>query len=86
MHETIHVFYCNCREGVLGQDEYLAKWLRKHCRAPILLLANKAERRAASGASGACSHTTFTSWTVDAMSFAVMTVDDKCYEDDDTSF
>lgn len=43
-----------CRQGVLGQDEQLAKWLRKHCTSPILLLANKAERRAASGASGSC--------------------------------
>ncbi len=40
------------REGVLGQDADLAQWLRKNCTAPVLLAANKAERRGASGASG----------------------------------
>jgi len=44
-----------CREGVLGQDADLAKWLRKNCSTPVLLAANKAERRGASGTSGMCS-------------------------------
>ena len=43
-----------CREGVLGQDADLAKWLRKNCSTPVLLAANKAERRGASGSSGMC--------------------------------
>ena len=41
-----------CREGVTAQDADLARWLRKHCTAPVLLAANKAERRGISGASG----------------------------------
>jgi predicted GTPase len=43
-----------CREGVLGQDADLAKWLRKNCSTPVVLAANKAERRGASGSSGMC--------------------------------
>lgn len=43
-----------CREGVVGQDADLAQWLRKSCTAPVLLAANKAERRGASGGSGTC--------------------------------
>ena len=37
---------------MVGQDADLARWLRKHCTAPILLAANKAERRGVSGVSG----------------------------------
>ena len=37
---------------MVGQDADLARWLRKHCIAPVLLAANKAERRGASGLSG----------------------------------
>ena len=37
---------------MVGQDADLARWLRKHCTAPVLLAANKAERRGASGVSG----------------------------------
>ena len=37
---------------MVGQDADLARWLRKHCTAPILLAANKAERRGVSGGSG----------------------------------
>lgn len=37
---------------MVGQDADLARWLRKHCTAPVLLAANKAERRGASGGSG----------------------------------
>lgn len=37
---------------MVGQDADLARWLRKHCSAPVLLAANKAERRGVSGVSG----------------------------------
>lgn len=37
---------------MVAQDVDLARWLRKHSTAPVLLAANKAERRGVSGASG----------------------------------
>ncbi|DBA81670.1 TPA: hypothetical protein ACH3X1_007420 [Trebouxia sp. C0004] len=49
---TLALFLVDAREGVLGQDADLAKWLRKNCAIPVLLAANKAERRGASGSSG----------------------------------
>ena len=51
-HDASLLFCCCFRQGVLGQDADLAKWLRKHCSAPVLLAANKAERRSPSGAAG----------------------------------
>ncbi|KAA6417474.1 MAG: GTPase Der-like, partial [Trebouxia sp. A1-2] len=42
---TLALFLVDAREGVLGQDADLAKWLRKTCSTRVLLAANKAERR-----------------------------------------
>jgi predicted GTPase len=34
------------RQGLVPADEELLGWLRRHCRAPLSLLANKADTAA----------------------------------------
>ena len=42
-----------CRAGIGTEDSALAEWLRRTVDTPLLLAANKCERRGPAGASGA---------------------------------
>ena len=46
----------DARSGVVPEDEALVAWIRKCVTSPVLLAANKAERRGRSSVSGKCNH------------------------------
>jgi predicted GTPase len=47
----------DARAGIVPADHALVAWLRTCCSVPLLLAANKAERRGRQGISGDCHST-----------------------------
>lgn len=43
-HAEVVVFMVDASMGVTGEDRHFSKWLHKHRRGPVFLVANKSER------------------------------------------